>query len=233
MNEGLTLVPTPLQERLPLEPVALARLQAATLELKTLILVEEHKSARIRWLHWGLPRECIDRFICYNEHTDEKLLPEIMTKLKLGIPAVLLSDGGLPAFCDPGRNLVDACHDAGIRVSATPFPNSIALAVALSGFDHREFHFCGFLPAETTERKKALERISRFPCPLVLMDTPYRFQALLSDIAGSPLKSRKVFVATELNGEAEALHRGKIEELLRKTAGVKKPEFVVVLDSSH
>jgi 16S rRNA (cytidine1402-2'-O)-methyltransferase len=227
---GLTLIPTPLQEDLPLEPVALEWLRSAAANPQALLLVEEHKAARIRWLHWGLPRESIDRFVCYNEHTSRESMPEVLQKLNDGHPAILISDGGLPAFCDPGRNLVDACHEAGIRVSASPFPNSVALAVALSGFDHGEFHFCGFLPAESVERKRALEKISKTQtCTLVLMDTPYRLQALLSDLASSPLRSRRVFLAVELNGSGETLYRGKIEELIRKTAGSNKLEFVAVL----
>lgn len=232
LPSGLTLIPTPLQEGLPLEPVALAWLKVASTQPETLLLIEEHKAARTRWLRWGLPREAIDRFICYNEHSSEKILPETLSSLKSGCNALLMSDGGLPAFCDPGRNLVDACHEAGIRVTSSPFPNSIALSIALSGFDHREFHFCGFLPASSAERKKALETISRNQTStLVLMDTPYRLQTLLSDIAGSSLKMRRIFLATELNGPGEALYRGRIEEILKKTSGSKKLEFVAVIES--
>jgi 16S rRNA (cytidine1402-2'-O)-methyltransferase len=227
---GLTLIPTPLQEDLPLEPVALEWLRSASGNPRVILLVEEHKAARIRWLQWGLPRDSIERFVCYNEHTSRESMPEILQKLKEGHSVVLLSDGGLPAFCDPGRNLVDACHEAGIRVSSSPFPNSVALAIALSGFDHGEFHFCGFLPADSTERKRALEKIAKTrTCTLVLMDTPYRLQALLSDLAASPLRGRRVFLAVELNGTGETLYRGKIEEVIRMTSGSNKLEFVAVI----
>jgi 16S rRNA C1402 (ribose-2'-O) methylase RsmI len=74
---------------------------------------------------------------------------------------------------------------------------------------------------------------SRVSCSLVIMDTPYRFQALLADIAGSPLKGRRVFVATELNGPGEFLYRGKVDEVIRKTAGLKKVEFVAVIEPSR
>src|SRR5688500_7229556 len=108
----LILVPTPIQDDLPLEPVALERLKSDALKEEVLLLVEEHKIGRQRWLRWGLPREAIEKFILFNEHTQEKVQKEIIDSLKAGKRAYLLSDCGLPAFCDPGQALVDACHKA-------------------------------------------------------------------------------------------------------------------------
>ena len=230
MSGSLTLIPTPLSEELPLEPVALALLQKCALDPATMLLVEEHKVARIRWLKWGLPREAIDRFVVFNEHSQEKLVPEIIAGLKSGKNAIISSDGGLPAFCDPGQTLVDACHEKRIRVTATPFPNSIALAIALSGFPHHEFHFAGFLPANGDERKKKLEQLSRAPLgAIVMMDTPYRLKAILSDVQNSPFKNRKIFLATELNSPGETLYRGKIGDVVRELGDKNKLEFILVI----
>ena len=144
-----------------------------------------------------------------------------------------MSDGGLPAFCDPGQTLVNACHEKAIRVTSTPFPNSIALAVALSGFRHQEFYFAGFLPANADERKRALDKISKLSVgPSVIMDTPYRLQSLLKDLAQSQLKNRKVFVATELNKPSERLFRGSLTNVLQEMGSLNRVEFVLLLDAS-
>ena len=227
----LTLIPTPISEDLPLEPVACARLKSECLNPDVGLLVEEHKVARQRWLKWGLPREAIDRFELYNEHTQVERIPALVAEMKKGKRFYLMSDAGLPAFCDPGQKLVSACHDAGLQVTATPFPNSIALAVALSGFEHREFHFAGFLPANADERKSALERLSRIPQTLVLMDTPYRMQALLKDLEASALKRRQMFVGCELNQPAERLYRGVIGELRAQLESAGKKEFILLIDA--
>src|SRR5690242_20457626 len=113
---SLILVPTPLQDDLPLESVALERLKADALKDNIVLLVEEHKVARQRWLKWGLPREAIEKFVLFNEHTQKETLPEVLKKLKAGNDVYLLSDCGLPAFCDPGQVLVDACHKQRIKV---------------------------------------------------------------------------------------------------------------------
>lgn len=229
---SLTLIPTPISEELPLEPIALERLSEDALKSDVGLLVEEHKVARQRWLKWGLPREAIEKFELYNEHTQVDLIPKLIGEMKKGKRYYLMSDAGLPAFCDPGQKLVSACHDSKLTVTATPFPNSIALAVALSGFSHQEFHFAGFLPANADERKSALERIARIPQTLVLMDTPYRMQSLLKDIEASALKRRKVFVGCELNQPGEKLYRGSIAEVQAQLAQAGKKEFILLIDQT-
>jgi 16S rRNA (cytidine1402-2'-O)-methyltransferase len=233
---GLVLIPTPIEESLPLEPLALELLQKVASDSSSLILVEELKVARTRWLRWGLPREAIERFIPFNEHTEGKKgalpIPELVGRIQSGARAVLMSDGGLPAFCDPGMKLVDACHDAGVRVTASPFPHSISLALALSGIDHRSFYFAGFLPAATDERKRELERIFQGQRQtIVLMDTPYRLKALLQALADSPFKNRKTFLALELNSPRETLLRGKPAAILASLGGIEKAEFVIVISA--
>lgn len=95
---SLTLIPTPIADELPLEVKALELLQEEAMKEEVILLVEEHKVARQRWIKWGLPREAIEKFILFNEHTQEKLVSEIIKEMKKGKKAFLLSDCGLPAF---------------------------------------------------------------------------------------------------------------------------------------
>ena len=229
---SLTLVPTPIADELPLEAVALALLQEKSLLDEFGILVEEHKIGRQRWLRWGLPREAIHKFVLFNEHTQEALIPGLIAEMKAGKKYFLLSDAGLPAFCDPGQKLVNACHEAELKVTSTPFPNSVALALALSGFSHSEFYFAGFLPANSDERKSALERLSRIPQTLILLDTPYRLLALVKDLESSSLKKRRMLIAADLNQSTEILLRGQITDLQNKIASLGKREFVIVIEQS-
>ena len=120
----LILVPTPISDDHPLESVALDLLKKDALKSDVILLVEVHKVARQRWLRWGLPREAIEKFQLYNEHTSDKMKVEMIKELQSGKRIYLMSDCGLPAFCDPGQNLVDQCHKQRIKVTATPFPNS-------------------------------------------------------------------------------------------------------------
>ena len=227
MKGKLILIPTPIDDLSPLEPVALSLLQKASTDNKSVIAVEDAKPGRRRWLHWGLPREAIAEFVLYNEHTRKEELPLLIEKLRSGHDVYLMSDGGLPAFCDPGLELVDACHEKNITVTATPFCNSIALALALSGFNHDKFIFNGFLSAKKEERQIQLSELLKNKVTQVLMDTPYRLSKLISELAQlSPQK--QVFLAMNLNHPNELLLRGPASLLQKKVEG-QKAEFILVI----
>lgn len=228
---SLVLIPTPLQDDHPLESVALARLKEDCLKENVTLLVEEHKVGRQRWLKWGLPREAIERFVLFNEHTRDEATPEIVKKLKSGQTVYLLSDCGLPAFCDPGQELVDLCHRRGIRVTATPFPNSIALAIALSGFSHRSFIFSGFVPVKNPERENWMKGELRRKETQVWMETPYRLKKLLEELEKLSPK-RELFLGMDLGGSEEKLLRGEAHVLNAQVSEGEKREFVLVISST-
>jgi len=224
----LILVPTPIQEDLPLEPVAQARLLEDALKSDVLILVEEHKIGRQRWLKWGLPREAIEKFILFNEHTQDKIQADVIKEIKNGKRVYLLSDCGLPAFCDPGQHLVDACHKQRIKVTATPYPNSISLAVALSGFSHASFVFSGFVPVKEPERSDWMKNELKRPETLIWMDTPYRLKKLLEDL-NKINSEREIFLGCDLGGKDEFLIRGAAQAVLKGIGEHEKREFVMVI----
>lgn len=226
MKGKLILVPTPLDDESPLEPVAFAKLKKAC-EDHDIIAIEDLKPGRRRWISWGLPREKVDNFVLYNEHTAGTHNLELISNLKKGKNVFLLSDGGLPAFCDPGRELVDLCHKSKIVVTATPFCNSISLAVALSGLVPDKFFFEGFLPLERSEREKELKRIASMREAVVLMDTPYRLKRLLEEI-GEKIPGREVFLGLDLNFSTEKCLRGDAKKLLSELEDLKR-EFILIL----
>jgi 16S rRNA (cytidine1402-2'-O)-methyltransferase len=228
----LTLVPTPIDEENPLEQVAFKVLKEAyeNKKEKTLFVIEDLKAGRRRWIRWGLPREVVDDFILYNEHTYEKMSLELLGELQQGKDVFLMSDGGLPAFCDPGRKLVDLCHTHHLKVTSTPFPHSISLAISLSGFSHQNYWFEGFLPVKKEARQKRWQELLEMKSTLILMDTPYRLEKTLQELDQHLKKRREAFLALDLNGKTEELYRGKPIQILKKLKE-KKREFILVISS--
>jgi len=165
MSGILTLVPTPIDEVSPLEQTAFELLNNAVTKDKenSIIVIEDLKPGRRRWLRWGLPRESVDDFVLYNEHSAKEISVELVKEIINGKNVYIMSDGGLPAFCDPGIELVDLCHKNNLKVTATPFQNSISLALSLSGFNHNKFIFEGFLPRDKKERQNAVESLLSEP----------------------------------------------------------------------
>ncbi len=230
MSGQLILIPTPIDDENIL-PDDTKQFIMNALAQGAYVLVEEEKACRRRWLRYGLPRETIDKFILFNEHTYKGLETELLKKMKSGNTLLLMSDCGLPAFCDPGKDLVSACHNQGLKVSATAFSNSISLAIALSGFSHDRFIFEGFIPVKKTERSDNLKRICKQREVSVLMDTPYRFNRLLDELAEinkTQSLNREVFVGINLNHKNELLLRGSISDIITK-APKEKCEFVLLL----
>jgi 16S rRNA (cytidine1402-2'-O)-methyltransferase len=230
-EHGLILIPTPIDEESSLHPSAHDILISLNPDLDV-ILVEELRECRRRWLRWGLSRDWVDRFVVYNEHTRDELKSKIIADLKAGKRHLLMSDCGLPAFCDPGQELVDLCHNHRINVSSTSFENSIALAIALSGFSHHEFHFYGFLPQKADLRENKIQSLLKQKWTSIVMDTPYRLAKLLQELQQAQQRlqlNRRFFIAMNLNQPQQLLLRGELSVLLKHPAVTEKQEFILLV----
>ncbi len=228
----LVLVPTPLAAELPLEPTAWQTLAtAAAAPQLNLIVVETPKWARRRWLHWQLPPDAIDRF-GYLSRRRPNIEP-LCRRLDSGATVYLLSDTGLPAFCDPGQNLVHYCWQKRIPISATPFPHAVSLGVALSGFPAEAYFFAGFLPQKRDDCQKRLKAILANPVPTVLLDTPYRVRNVIDDLAkigAVQAPKRLVFFGLDLNAPNEITLRVPLSELINWAEQLPdRAEFVAVI----
>jgi 16S rRNA (cytidine1402-2'-O)-methyltransferase len=228
MTGKLTLVVTPIEELGELKEQTTLMLKKASEDLsRHIIAVEDAKPARRRWLHWGLPRETIENFVYYNEHEQKSLTSQFIKELKAGKDIYLMSDGGVPAFCDPGCSLVRACHEQGICVEVSSCDNSLISAVAVSGFTEGPFHFLGFPPKEKSERLEFFKKVNQLKEVCVFMDTPYRLERCLDEMKAS-LSDKKICLAMDLGRDSGAIAWGK-PAVLRKTPWGKR-EFVCVIE---
>ncbi|OFZ22473.1 MAG: hypothetical protein A2202_06715 [Bdellovibrionales bacterium RIFOXYA1_FULL_36_14] len=226
MKGKLILVPTPIDENSPLEPVAKDLIIHACNLKNSIFAVEELKSGRRRWIHFGLPRESVADLILFNEHTNKDLTFAFLEELNRSKDIYLMSDGGLPAFMDPGMELVRACHENDIEVTATPFCNSIALALALSGINHKRFLFEGSLPVKIEDRERKMKELMNFKGTVVLLDTPYRLKKTLEDLANL---NRNIFLAMDLNCSTQELIFGTVAHVMGKIQNFKR-EFILIIE---
>jgi len=232
MYGKLYLIPTPIdgESKLCEENFTLLK-DACENKYKSVFVMEDPKPARRAWIRFGLDRSFIDEFIYYNEQTRTEVLPSLISELKNGKNVYLMSDCGLPAFCDPGVLLVDQCHKMGIQVTAGKFNNSVILALALSGFSHKMFNFYGFIPRKQPDRGLELKKFIEEKKTSILMDTPYRLEKLLVEINETEQKyriSNTYTLALDLNKPTELVLRGKINSLRKNLANGQKYEFILV-----
>ena len=165
-------------------------------------MVEELRTARRFLSAYGL-RGQIDAldFHVLNEHTApgevEALLP-----LFEGQDVGLLSEAGLPAVADPGAALVALCHAHGIEVVPLTGPSSLMLALMASGLNGQSFAFRGYIPAKSEERRTALRELEKQSRALkqsqILIETPYRNDALLTDMLQTFSPATRLCVAADL-----------------------------------
>lgn len=144
--------------------------------------------------------DCV--FFEYDKHTGQWPLKDVLAHLHQGEKLGLLSEAGCPAIADPGRELVAAAHQSGIRVKPLSGPNSILLTLMGSGFNGQNFRFHGYLPVKTEERRKAIrqfaERASASDETHLFIETPYRNAALFSDLMNNLPSNQKLCIGAGL-----------------------------------
>ena len=98
-----------------------------------------------------------------------------------------------------------------------------------SGLPTEEFHFIGFLPHKSGQRRRELERLKGMAGTLVLYESPYRVERLLMEL-NDLFADRQVVLARELTKKFEEYLRGTPAELLEVLRHRSlKGEFVVLV----
>jgi 16S rRNA (cytidine1402-2'-O)-methyltransferase len=215
----LTLVSVPIG---PVEDITLRAIK----EIKSadVVIGEESKPLFQLLKALEIPRPPQVEFL--NEHSKDVDL-EFFVQLCSDKKVVLVTDCGTPGFCDPGAELVRLCRKKNIPVTAAPGASSLMVLLSLSGVDLKEFYFRGFLPAKNELRQQELAKLKTMKIPIVMMDTPYRFQAFLKDLQ-TALPDHLVVLGMDLTQSSERVYSGplkkmKLEELPEKS------EFILLV----
>ena len=228
MREGLPpltagtlyLVATPIGN---LEDITLRALR--TLKECDLVAAEDTRRTGQLLHHYGISKPLLSYF----KFSEARRSEQILERLRGGEKIALVTDAGSPGISDPGERVVKAAIAAGFRVEAVPGPSAAIAALTASGLPTEEFHFIGFLPHKSGQRRRKLESLKSFEGTLVLYESPYRVEKLLSEL-NEVFAHRPIVLARELTKRFEEFLRGSPGELLevlrRRTL---KGEFVVLI----
>ncbi len=181
----------------------------------------------LRWIDHPVPDfKC--RFYELNKHTPGEDLIEMLSLLRNGTDAGILTEAGCPGVADPGSGLVRLAHEAGVTVVPLVGPSSILLAVMASGMNGQAFSFHGYLPRpgkERTERIRALQRESaQRRVTQVFMETPYRNNDLLSELVRELDDSTLLCTATDLTLPGEQIISSRVAAWRKRIAVGKTAE---------
>lgn len=175
--------------------------------------------------HFGISKPLLSYF----QFNEAKRSEEIMERLKRGEKVALVTDAGSPGISDPGERVVKAAIAAGFRVEPVPGACALVAALTASGLPTDEFHFIGFLPHKSGQRRNRLEALKSIDRTLVFYESPYRIGKLLSELS-DVFPERTVVLARELTKRFEEFLRGKPAELLALAKKRSlKGEFVVLV----
>jgi len=121
----------------------------------------------------------------------------------------LMSDAGCPGVADPGAALVQAAHDAGIEVHPLIGPSSLLLGLMASGLNGQRFSFQGYLPVERPQRRQSIERLAQRSAAdretILLIETPYRNQAMAEALLEALPESARLCIAVDLAGPGQSV----------------------------
>jgi 16S rRNA (cytidine1402-2'-O)-methyltransferase len=216
----LYLVATPIGN---LEDITLRALRV--LKECDLVAAEDTRHSGQLLKHFGISKPMLSYF----EFNEARRSEEILERLKRGEKIALVTDAGSPGISDPGERVVAAARAAGLRVEAVPGPCALIVALTASGMPTEEFHFAGFLPHKSGQRRRQLEGLRAVQGTLIFYESPYRIVKLLEELRDI-YPTRKILLARELTKKFEEYRTGLAGSLLEEVQQrAVRGEFVVLV----
>ena len=216
----LFIVPTPIGN---LKDITIRAID--TLQSVDIIYAEDTRTSSKLLNHYEISTP-MQSFHMHNEHAK---IDNIVSILKQGKTAAIISDAGTPGISDPGFSLVRACVEKDIEVECLPGPTALIPALINSGFPCEKFSFEGFLPAKKG-RTKRLKEIATQEKTMIFYESPHRLIKTLKDFFEYFGTKRQVSVSREISKKFEETIRGTLLQAIHHFEKNKpKGEFVIVL----
>jgi 16S rRNA (cytidine1402-2'-O)-methyltransferase len=202
----LYLIPSTLGDSPPLEvlPISIKR----AIESIDYYVVENEKTAR-HFIKKISPRKSQPslQLFALNKFTDASEIPSFLDPCLNGFDVGILSEAGCPGVADPGAAVVKIAHEKQIQVVPLVGPSSILLALMASGLNGQNFAFNGYLPIDSSERKKEIKRLEKKSRDerqsQIFIETPYRNNKLLEELQRTLAGNTLVCVASDITLTSE------------------------------
>lgn len=195
-----------------------------------LIAAEDTRHIQALLNHYAIHNHCI----ALHQHNEQKITPDLISKLQTGQSIALVSDAGTPLINDPGLPLVRAVWEQGLKVVPVPGPCALVTALSASGLSLNQFVFEGFLPRTRGARKSFIEQRTNLPMTWVCYESCHRIADTVADLAETLPEHRQIVIARELTKLYETIVKGTAGEMLaciEQDDNMKKGEFVLIVDA--
>ena len=121
------------------------------------------------------------QLISYHGHSTLNCAENIISRIKGGENAAVVTDAGMPCISDPGEELVRLCAESGINVKVVPGPSAVVSALAVSGLNTSRFAFEGFLSVNKKQRSDHLLSLKDETRTLIFYEAPHKLINTLND----------------------------------------------------
>ena len=235
MKGNLYLIPTTLGDNEPLEVMPYS--VKTIVEMVDYFIVENEKSAR-RFIKKITPKKSQPSLTIMKL---DKYAVELETQTFLnvcdqGVSVGLLSEAGVPAVADPGATIVKLAHEKGIKVVPLVGPSSILMALMSSGLNGQNFAFNGYLPIDNSERKKSIKELEKLSKDKnqsqIFIETPYRSEALFTEILKVLDSNTKLCVACDLSLDSEYIKTNTVLKWKKNKPLLEKRPCIFIIEGS-
>jgi len=177
--------------------------------------VENEKTTR-RYFKKIWKEMVIDNYQWFTIHqVEEAQINNFIQILKSGKTIGIVSEAGCAGIADPGQLLVNAAQQLGATVKPYMGPSSILLSLMASGFNGQGFTFNGYLPIDTTERKKKIQQLEQIATSngiaQLFIETPYRNNQLLEALIQSCHPTTHLCIGVDITGPTESIKTATIQ----------------------
>jgi 16S rRNA (cytidine1402-2'-O)-methyltransferase len=104
-----------------------------------------------------------------------------------------------------------------------------------SGMNGQCFQFHGYLPIDSTERKKKLKELDadsqKKNCTQLFIETPYRNNALIKDILDSCREETKLCIAVDITATTETIRTKTIKKWKQEAPDIHKRLAIFLLQA--
>ena len=205
LNSGLYVVATPIGNL-----GDISRRAIETLEEADVIACEDTRISKKLFQLLGL--ETDKKFVCYEDHREEKVATSLIEEIKEGKAVALISDAGSPLISDPGYKLVKLCKKEGVKVLSIPGASAVICALQLSGLPTNRFMFAGFIENKQKAKEDLFEELKNINTTLVFYETAPRLVDTLQTMVKF-FGNREIAVAREITKVFEECVNGTAESL--------------------
>jgi len=199
----------------------------------SVFFVENEKTAR-RFFKRLWKEMVIDNYEWHAIHkAEEAVKTKFIQLLKAGKNIGIVSEAGCPGIADPGQILVEAAQQMNATVHPLVGPSSILLALMASGMNGQCFQFVGYLPIESSARKKTIKELEEYSykknCTQIFIETPYRNNQLINDVLNMCKAETKFCIAVDITASTENIKTKTIKEWKQEVPELNKRLAIFLL----